>query len=326
MTIHDTRQIPLYVDCDTGIDDALALAYLLAQQRARIVGVGTVSGNTTADQAAHNTLAILELAGAAEIPVAIGAQNPLSSGFHGGAPSIHGRDGIGEVGLRPSEAAPEQVSATALLAQLAQESGGDLHILALGPLTNLAEFLTEYPDCQDLISEVVIMGGAFTRRGNVSAVAEANIHNDPEAAAKVFAARWPITVVPLDLTMRHLLTEQEALELLRIPGSLPPKLAAMLDVYFDAYEGLLGTRQCALHDPLAAMVVAHGVRVVKEDHPRRIEVILDGPERGRTRARITATVDPAPVRRVVAEIDVPAATVLLDAVRAYSWPMAPVVV
>lgn len=325
MTTDENSRIPIFIDCDTGIDDALALAYLLAEPNAHVVGIGTVFGNTSADQAAHNTLAILELAGATGIPVAVGARKPLEHDFNGGAPSIHGVDGLGGIGLHAVRTVPEAVPATALLARLAREWGGELRILALGPLTNLAEFLTDYPDCVPLIKDVIIMGGAFSRPGNASAVGEANIHNDPEAAAAVFAGQWSTAVLPLDITMRHLLSEQEAEDLGRIPGALPPQLEAMLHVYFDAYEGVLHTRNCALHDPLAAIVAAAGASVVSADEPEQIEVVVEGPDRGRTIALMGAS-EASTRHRIVREIDGRAAEVLLDTLRAHSWPLLPTTV
>ena len=322
MTKDQNRRIQIFVDCDTGIDDALALAYLLAEPTAHVVGIGTVFGNTNADQAAHNTLAILELAGATGIPVAIGARKPLEHDFNGGTPSIHGADGVGGIGLPDARNVAESVPAPALLARLAREWGGELRVLALGPLTNLAGFLIEYPDCVPLIDDVIIMGGAFTRPGNASAVGEANIHNDPEAAAAVFAGQWSTTVLPLDITMRHLLSEHEARDLGRIPGALPPQLEAMLHVYFDAYEGVLHTRHCALHDPLAAIVAAGGAEVVTADRPEQIEVVVEGPDRGRTIALMDAT-EVATRHRIVREIDARAADVLLGTIRAHSWPLVP---
>jgi purine nucleosidase len=314
-----TREpIPLFVDCDTGIDDALALAYLLAEPAVRVVGIGTVSGNVSADQAAHNTLALLELAGRTDIPVAIGAANPLRGEFKGGAPHVHGVDGVGGIGLDPSTSAVVTRSAIDLLRDLAQQWDGRLRVLALGPLTNLAHFSTTHAASLPLIADMVVMGGAFDHPGNITAVAEANIHNDPEAAAVVFDGEWPLTVVPLDITMKHVLSEEDADAIAAIQGELPLRLAQMLGTYFDFYERVFGIRQCALHDPLAAIVAAGTVGVTTNLRPSEISVVIDGPDRGLTLAHDSP--DPRQERRIVQDVAEPASQTLLRQLRAHSWP------
>jgi len=309
--------IPVFVDCDTGIDDALALAYLLAEPAVRVVGIGTVSGNVSATQAARNTLALLELAGRTDVRVAIGATNPLRGQFHGGAPHVHGVDGVGGIGLVPRASAVVATSAIDLLRDLAQEWGGRLRVLALGPLTNLAHFTTTHPASLPLIADVVVMGGAFDHPGNITAVAEANIHNDPDAAAAVFDADWHLTVVPLDVTMRHVLSEQDATAIAAIAGELPVRLAQMLGTYFDFYERVYGIRQCALHDPLAAIVAAGTVGVTTNGRPIEMSVITEGPDRGLTVAR--ASRGKRHERRIVREVAEPASQTLIKQLRAHPW-------
>lgn len=134
MTIHDPR--PFYLDCDTGIDDALALAYLLATPQADLVGIGTVCGNVDAIQAATNTLGLLEMAGRPDIPVAIGARQPLVADFHGGTPQVHGSDGLGNA-APATTLSPTAHDAAQMIVDLAHHHR-DLSIIAIGPLTNLA--------------------------------------------------------------------------------------------------------------------------------------------------------------------------------------------
>ncbi|GAA1980716.1 nucleoside hydrolase [Microbacterium pumilum] len=319
--MNSPEAIPLYLDCDTGIDDALALAYLLAEPAVRIVGIGTVSGNVSAERAASNTLALLELAGRTDIPVAVGATDPLHGTFHGGAPQVHGKDGVGGIGLVPETSAVVAASAVDLLRDLADEWSGQLHVLAVGPLTNLARFASTHPESVSNIADVVVMGGAFDRRGNVSETAEANIHNDPEAAAATFEAEWPITIVPLDITMDHALTEADARQIEAIQGSLPPQLAAMLATYLDYYEqGVFGIRQCALHDPLAAIIAADAAEVLREDQPAAVRVETEGEHRGRTVAVSDVALASSHDRRIVLEIAHPAAATLITALRSYDWP------
>lgn len=303
---------PILVDCDTGIDDALALAYLLAEPTVEIVGVTTVSGNTDAARAAANTLSLFELAGVDDIPVAIGAHDFRDHPYAGGAPHVHGADGVGEIALAAAARAHDARAAVELIDHLAQRHPG-LTVLALGPLTNLAAY-AETPSVA-AFDRLVIMGGAFAHSGNVTAWAEANIHNDPEAAAVVFAQDWDVTAVPLDVTMTQTLDATDLVRLEAIPGALPQALAAMLPLYLDFYEGrVFPDRRCALHDPLAAMVAAgalRGVSVVRG----RIDVRLERGERGRT-----VSSHASDAQRWVRGMEGSAAEVLLDTLERREWP------
>jgi purine nucleosidase len=241
-----------YLDCDTGIDDAIALALLLATPGADLAGIGTVSGNTSAAQAARNTLGLLALAGRSDIPVAVGAHHPLDGTFEAGAEVVHGDNGIGGVDLPPGPAGPVDGTAAELLIRLAREHPGELRVIATGPLTNLALALRAEPELTVLVKDVTVMGGAVRVPGNVTGDAEANIAGDPRAAAQVFGTSWPITLVPLDVTMNHRFDLADQQALLTGGSPLTTALGEMLTSYFDFYEGVLGVRETPLHDPLAA--------------------------------------------------------------------------
>jgi inosine-uridine nucleoside N-ribohydrolase len=270
---------PWYFDCDTGIDDALTLGLLVADG-ADVKGIGSVSGNVAAAGGARNTLDLLALMGRADIPVAVGAHDPIGGVFGGGAAFVHGENGIGDVEL-PRAGRTVDESAAEMLVRLAHEYPGVLRVLAVGPLTNLALALELEPALPSLVADVVLMGGAATVSGNVTAVAEANIINDPVAAQAVFEAAWPVTMVGLDVTMeaRFEETHRSALE---GGGASAQALAAMLGVYFDFYTAILGRPSCALHDPLAA-AIALGTVVPTLDPVVPIEVdTTHGPGRGQT--------------------------------------------
>jgi purine nucleosidase len=275
-------RLPFYLDCDTGIDDAMALAYLLASDRVDLVGVGSVSGNVTAAVGAANTLDLLALAGRDDVPVAVGAQDFLANEFHGGAVHVHGENGIGGVQLPPATRAPESEDAAQMIVRLAHEYPHELRIVAIGPLTNLAIALTRDPAIADLVHDVTIMGGAALVPGNITRVAEANIHNDPEAAAEVFAADWFVTMVPLDATMESTIeaADRDALEASERP--VARAIGAMLDTYFDFYVTFFGRRTSALHDPLAA-AIAVGDLELGDAPVIHVEVdTTEGPGRGQT--------------------------------------------
>ncbi|SED53648.1 nucleoside hydrolase [Ruania alba] len=308
---------PIYLDCDTGIDDALALAYLLASPEVHLAGIGTVSGNTSATAAAENTLALLALAGREDIAVAVGAVDPLAATYRGGAPQVHGGNGIGGVTLEPAVARPDPRHAADMLIDLAKAHPGELRILALGPLTNLAVALEREPSLPDLVRDVVVMGGAALAPGNTTPVAEANIANDPEAAAAVLRADWDITLVPLDVTMEHVLDEQGRKRLLESPDPVARAVGEALESYLDFYLDIYGYRACALHDPLAATLLVGTVTATRAPHVPVVIDDSDGPGRGQTiadmRGQRRGPVDVPGARcQMVLETDLQVAPVLLD--------------
>ena len=271
----------LYFDCDTGIDDALALALLLASPEIDLVGIGTVSGNVDSTMAAKNTLDLLALAGRPDVPVAVGELHPLEGEYHGAVPHIHGRNGVGNVELPASDRAVAAESAAEMIVRLSREYDA-LEIVTVGPLTNLARALELDPTLPARVRVVTIMGGAAVVPGNVTAVAEANIYNDADAAAIVVRTPWPIVLVPLDITLEHTLDETDRHRLLDSQRPTARALGEILDLYFEFYVDLYGHRSCALHDPLAAAIA---VGVVTATVAPAVEVIVDdgnGPGRGQT--------------------------------------------
>lgn len=311
--------VPVFLDCDTGIDDSLALAYLLRSPRARLVGISTVSGNTDARRAAVNSLGLLALAGRDDVPVAVGAHHFLEEDYAGGSPHVHGDDGIGGVAL-PEGGEPVDEDPADLLLRLAREHEGELRLVAIGPLTNLALALRAHPEIASLVHSVTVMGGAALVPGNVTAVAEANIWHDPAAAAEVVAADWDLTLVPLDVTMRHLLTEEDRAVLLASPDPLAQAIGQALDFYFDFYVGHFGERTAAMHDPMAAAIAVDAVALTSAP---RVHVTVDathGPGRGQTVTDLRGIyrgVHPSDARtRIVLALDAPFAPHLIDIVTA----------
>lgn len=281
-SLSNATRHPIYLDSDLGIDDAMALGYLLASPQAELVGIGSTFGNVASTQAARNILDFLAVAGRSGVPVAIGATNPLATRFDGGAPQVHGANGIGDVVLPRSPQEPIGESSADLLIRLSHEYRGTLRIVAIGPLTNLALALQADPGLSARVDGVYIMGGAALVPGNVTPVSEANIRNDPEAAAAVFAADWPIVLAPLDVTMEHRLDESHRATLAQAPGAGPQVIAAMMEQYAEWYLPIYGAAEVALHDPLAA---ALAVGAVSPSVAPRVSVAVDttsGPGRGQT--------------------------------------------
>lgn len=196
-------------DTDPGIDDAMALLMLARDPRAELVGITTVFGNAAVDRTTANALALCERFGI-EVPVARGAARGLVRVPTDFPEMVHGRDGMGNVGLQKAQRRTEEaLPAHEFISALARRHPGELTLVAVGPLTNLALALQHDPQLVDHVKSVVVMGGAFGEnghRGNVSPVAEANIAGDPHAADLVFTARWPVTIVGLDVTHEVLLS------------------------------------------------------------------------------------------------------------------------
>ena len=282
-----TARAPYYLDCDTGIDDALAIAYLLeaAADESRgidIVGIGSVSGNVSAAVGAVNTLDLIALSGRADIPVAIGEHHPQGGEFRGGAPHVHGANGIGDVEIAASGASVVDESAAEMLVRLAREHAGELRVIAIGPLTNIAAALRLEPGLPSLVKELTLMGGAAAVPGNITPVAEANIANDADAAAEVFAADWFITMVPLDVTMPNVFLEHHRQALIDSGRPVAVAVGHMLDYYFEFYVGVYGHRASALHDPLAVAIALGDLELKSAPVVRVLVDDTAGPGRGQT--------------------------------------------
>ncbi|WP_433329175.1 nucleoside hydrolase [Spirillospora sp. CA-294931] len=266
----------ILLDCDTGIDDALMLLYLASLVRsgeAELVAVGTVHGNVDPHSGALNTLRVLELAGigGVGVPVAAGAGRPMAQDVHY-AVDWHGRDGLGETNLPAPRGAPTGEPAAAQLVRLARAHPGELTLLATGPLTNLGAALLLDPELPALLREVIVMGGAFDHPGNITTHAEANIWHDPEAADLVFAADWPVVLVPLDATHPTAVGDAWLDELAGHDSDAARFATRVLEFYVDAYTPTLKRRGAVVHDALAAMLIMEPGLAEYVERPVRVEL------------------------------------------------------
>lgn len=264
--------VRVFVDCDPGIDDAFALAYLTADPAVEIVGLGTVYGNNSVDVTTDNALRLLRLYGRPDVPVARGAARPLVQ-----PPTLgdrfHGENGLGNVATEAAKEVPVEESAAELLVRLARSAPGEIDVLAVGPLTNLALALALEPDLPKLVRRMVVMGGAVRVPGNVTPWAEANISNDPEAAEVVLGAGFDLTLVALDVTMRAVVNDAWMAKLAGSESERARSSAGFLDFYMDAYNAFLGERVCAMHDPLAAAILLDpALAAESQDTPVRVEL------------------------------------------------------
>jgi purine nucleosidase len=280
-----------YIDCDPGIDDALALAYLL-RIGVEIASIGVVAGNVEVLVAADNTKRFMALAERQDIPISVGRNDPITGTFWGGAPMMHGSDGLGGVQLPPSEVSYDPLPAPIRLVDLAHRYQTRLHIIALGPLTNLALAMEYEPALPTMVGAVTVMGGAFQVPGNVTPHAEANIYADPHGAARVLEAPWrDLLLVPLDITSQHRMSAREIEQLAASSDPLLQRLAQMLNFYLGGYHAAHGCSYCLLHDPLAA---ALAIGTIELDVARdcQITVISDeSPHRGTTMISLKPNTD-----------------------------------
>ena len=268
----------IILDVDTGIDDALALmlaAWLT--EDLRILAATTVAGNVDLKTATDNTRAILGLLGRADVPVAAGADRPLIQPLRI-APAFHGRLGMGDLDVSEWDVprAPlAETSAAELIARTARERPGQVTLIATGPLTNVALALAMDRSLAGRLAEIVIMGGALAVPGNASPIAEANFHNDPEAARIVLSSGARIHLVPLDVT-EQVAIDRTRLASLRIRAKERPSPTAdvaisILEFYLTAYEQH-GRTACALHDPLAVLFAARPELTETVEHAVEIAV------------------------------------------------------
>jgi inosine-uridine nucleoside N-ribohydrolase len=275
----------LIIDTDPGIDDAIALFLALASPELEIAGLTTVFGNNAVDVSTRNALTLLEVAGRGEIPVAAGAASPLAGPYLGAIPHIHGHDGLGDGGELPAPSGlPLAVSAAEYLSR---EAPGAT-VLALGPLTNLALALRLRPELDTLVTRVVVMGGNALVPGNATPAAEANIWNDPEAADVVFGARWPVTMVGLDVTHKVVLPGADVDEI----GAAVPLLGRAIPLYRRFLASVSGLDGIYLHDPAAVACVVSPGLFTTSAWPVRVET--QGFSRGKTWPHVGGTDDAAP--------------------------------
>lgn len=241
------------IDCDPGIDDALALLLALASPELDVAGITTVSGNVPADMGARNAKKVLRQADRQDVPIYIGEMVPLG-GTYADAMDTHGSDGLGESFLPdvPGEF-PEKPAVEFLEETLEKE---ETDILALGPLTNLARLFQKRPELIRRVSRFVSMGGSFRSHGNCSPVAEYNYWCDPEAAKICYElsaeAGKKIEMVGLDVTRQIVLTPNLISYMERLDKKTGGFVRKITGFYMDfhwEYEGIIG---CVINDPLAA--------------------------------------------------------------------------
>ena len=270
-----TDHVPILLDVDTGIDDSLALLYACASPEVELVAITCCSGNVDARQVAENTLAVLELGGREDVEVALGSEVPLVRPLQT-TPETHGPRGIGHAVLPPARRPLSDRHGVDVLIDEIRRRPGEITLITLGPLTNLALAIQRDPELPRLLRSWVLMGGAYRVPGNTKPTTEWNIHVDPEAAQVCFAA-WEAGVpgglarplaMGLDVTEQAKLTPEHMTALARRAGSLPRPdadeslgsvagnpivrfLADALRFYMEFHSRYDGFYGAFAHDPFA---------------------------------------------------------------------------
>ncbi|GEM77091.1 nucleoside hydrolase [Vibrio sagamiensis] len=271
------------LDTDPGIDDAMAILFAEAHPDIELIGITTVYGNATVENSTHNALFLKQKFHMNAI-VAKGTDKPLIKEQVEATVMVHGDNGLGDVTV-PSSLEVEAIKTPAyqFIIDRVRAEPKEITLVAIGPLTNIALALENAPDIVDLVKEVVIMGGAFGEnghRGNVSPFSEANIHDDPDAADKVFTAAWPVIIIGLDVTEESFFTDQYLGELKDDAGEVGQFIWDISRFYLKFYSERLGVNACHVHDPSAIAYVIHPTIFKSRIGP--VRVVTDGPAEGMT--------------------------------------------
>ena len=240
------NKIPVIIDVDTGIDDAVALVLALQAKELDIKGITTVAGNQTIEKTTRNTLDVVEYFGRSDIPVAMGAKGPLVREQIIAA-YAHGESGLGTAVLPIAKSPVHQLDAVSFIKKVLEENEEPVTLVPTGPLTNIAILLKAYPHLKEKIKEIVLMGGgAF--QGNSNATAEFNIYADPEAAAVVYSSGVKIVMCGLDVTMKAIVTPEDVETIKAIGNKAGDFVAEAFNFYMAMYRKNANFTGCAVHD------------------------------------------------------------------------------
>ncbi|WP_046468503.1 nucleoside hydrolase [Allosalinactinospora lopnorensis] len=248
---------PLVIDCDPGVDDAIALLMALAAPELDLRGLTTVAGNVSLPEVNRNAARVLDLAGAPDdLPLVSGLDGPIARTRRVRDEPVHGEGGLGGVHLPPSKRRFHDAHAVDWLAAQALAEPGTLTLAAIGPLSNVAMMVRRHPEAAAALREVVVMGGAAFVQGNTTPAAEFNFFADPEAARLVVESGPAVRIVGLDVTRAALFPPQAAERLASMSGAAGVA-GRMLDDYGRRAQARSGLAGFPVHDALAVSAVSH---------------------------------------------------------------------
>ncbi len=238
---------PILIDCDPGIDDAVALLLAMASPELEIVGITTVAGNVTVETTQTNARCICELGGHPELKVFAGCPRPLVRSPIL-ADHVHGENGLAGMQFPPPQMPLQPQHGVDFLIETLMNAPKPIILATLGPLTNLAVALVKVPEIGDRLSQIIMMGGAIGA-GNVTSAAEFNLYADPHAAQVVFESGVDLTLIPLDVTQTALATPERRARLGAIANPVGPLVARMLGNYGVREQQQMQFAGPPLHDP-----------------------------------------------------------------------------
>ena len=260
-------------DTDPGIDDSCAILLALASPELSLEGLSVVHGNCSLEQATTNALSILELANASHIPVARGCELPLVQPSLL-APETHGDTGLGYAKLPEPQSKPIIQHGIDFLIETILASPGEISLVAIAPLTNVALAIRKEPRIVEALKELIIMGGAIRHEGNTTALAEFNTYVDPHAAQIVYHAGIPTTLIPLDVTYQCILTPGDVSQLQKIDSPITKFVAEATRFYMEFHDEYQQIEGCVINDPLALALTFAPELCTYQDLP--VEVDLSG--------------------------------------------------
>jgi len=275
------RRRKIIIDTDPGVDDALTIFAAFNSPDVEVLGLTTLFGNCRTETSTRNALLLCEMAGRADVPVAEGAYGPLMGGVETRvADFVHGRDGLGDCGVsREPVAVAQECSAAHFICETLTRYPGEVTILAIASLTNVALAMALDRHFNDKVGEVVVLGGAYRVAGNVTPAAEANIWHDPEAADAVFTNCTKVRALGLDVTHRVPLTAKQ-LAGLEGQGRFGTLVARVSQYYLNFHRESQGIDYIHVHDPTALVAILHPEYFAYDLGP--VVVCLQGPMRGKT--------------------------------------------
>lgn len=239
----------IILDTDPGIDDSLAILLALASPEISLEGLSVVHGNSSTEQGTINALSVLELAKASHIPVYRGCELPLVQPSLL-APETHGDQGIGYAKLPAPLNQPQVQKGSDYLIEKIMSSPGEITLVCIGPLTNLALAIRQEPRIVGNVKEVIIMGGAIRHEGNTTPLAEFNTYVDPHAAHIVFHSGMPIMLTPLDVTYQCIFLKDDLNRLLKIESPITTFISDATRFYMEFHDEYQKIDGCVINDPL----------------------------------------------------------------------------
>ncbi len=260
----------LLLDCDPGLDDALALLLAHSDPDLELVAVTTVGGNVDLASTTRNARALREYLGFVDVPIAAGAADPLVRAAENAA-HVHGEAGLGNVRLPAATIPASDRHAVDVIIETLRAAPGEVHLVATGPLTNIALAIAREPRVVEWAASFVIMGGSFTR-GNATVAAEFNMYADPEAAAAVFAGGWQVVMIGLDLTLQAIATPA-VVDRMRSLGPIGNDLVVPLATFWVDPNDADWSGQ-AVHDVCAVAYIARPE--LFRSRPARVEIETQG--------------------------------------------------